>query len=112
MGTEQCMETQHLCPASPSRGGLSGLAGVTTRPARYPSGGVPPAVDRQLHLLTTTRGEHSKKLNIDDLAPWDLPYKGARVFVKFWRYSLPLVKFQLRITLGSTGKLAVVLSRL
>jgi hypothetical protein len=41
------------CPASPSRGGLPGLAGVTTRPAGHPSGGVPPAVERQLHLLTT-----------------------------------------------------------
>jgi hypothetical protein len=41
-----------LCPASPSRGGLSGLAGVTTRPAGYPSGGVPPAVERQLQLTT------------------------------------------------------------
>jgi hypothetical protein len=38
------VETQHLCPASPSRGGLPGLAGVTTRPAGYPRGGVPPAV--------------------------------------------------------------------
>jgi hypothetical protein len=35
-----------------SRGGLPGLAGLTTRPAGYPSGGVPPAVERQLHLLT------------------------------------------------------------
>ena len=26
----------------PSRGGLPGLAGVTTRPAGYPSGGIPP----------------------------------------------------------------------
>jgi hypothetical protein len=33
--------------------GLTGLAGVTTRPAGYPSGGVPPAVERQLHLHTT-----------------------------------------------------------
>jgi hypothetical protein len=40
-----------LCPASSSRGGLPGMAGVTTRPAGYPSGGVPPAVERQLHLL-------------------------------------------------------------
>jgi hypothetical protein len=48
------VETQHLCPASPSRGGLPGLAGVTTRPAGYPSGGLPPAVERQLHLLTLT----------------------------------------------------------
>ena len=47
--------TQHLCPASPSRGGMSGLAGVTTRPAGYPSSGVPPAVERQLHLLTQLR---------------------------------------------------------
>ena len=48
------METQHLCPASLSRGGLSGLAGVPPgiRPARCPRGGVPPAVERQLHLLT------------------------------------------------------------
>jgi hypothetical protein len=45
--------TQHLYPASPSRGGLAGPAGVTTRPARYPSGGVPPAVERQLHLHHT-----------------------------------------------------------
>ena len=47
------IETQHLCPASPSRGGLSGLAGVPPgiRPARCPRGGVPPAVERQLHLL-------------------------------------------------------------
>jgi hypothetical protein len=45
--------TQHLCPASPSRGGLSGLAGVTTRPAGYPSGGAPPAVETQLHLHHT-----------------------------------------------------------
>jgi hypothetical protein len=37
----------------PRGGGLSGLAGVTTRPAGYPSGGVPPAVERQLHLLTS-----------------------------------------------------------
>jgi hypothetical protein len=36
----------------PSRGGLPGLAGVSTRPAGYLSGGVPPAVERQLHLLT------------------------------------------------------------
>ena len=36
----------------PSRGGLPGLAGVTTRPAGFPSGGVPPAVERPLHLLT------------------------------------------------------------
>jgi hypothetical protein len=35
------METQHLCPASPLRGGLSGLAGVPPgiRPARCPRGG-------------------------------------------------------------------------
>jgi hypothetical protein len=39
-----------LCP---SRGGLSGLAGVATRPAGYPSGGVPPAVERRLHLHHT-----------------------------------------------------------
>jgi hypothetical protein len=47
------METQHLCPASPLRGGLSGLAGVPPgiRPARCPRGGMPPAVERQLHLL-------------------------------------------------------------
>jgi hypothetical protein len=64
-----------LCPASSSRGGLPGLAGVTTpgtpavgyhqlsrgcstyttRPAGYPSGGVPPAVERQLRLLTVVR---------------------------------------------------------
>jgi hypothetical protein len=37
---------------SPSRGGLPGLAGVTTRPAGYPTGGAPPAAERQLHLLT------------------------------------------------------------
>jgi hypothetical protein len=36
----------------PLRGGLIGLAGVTTRPAGYPSGGEPPAVERQLHLPT------------------------------------------------------------
>jgi hypothetical protein len=65
-----------LCPASPSRGGLPGLAGVTTRPAGYPSGGgstscrdaapltphaqpgtpavgLPPAVETQLHLHHT-----------------------------------------------------------
>jgi hypothetical protein len=42
----------HLCPACPSRRGLPGLAGVTTRPAGYPRGGVPPAAERQLHLLT------------------------------------------------------------
>jgi hypothetical protein len=43
-----------LCPASPLRGGLSGLAGVPPgiRPARCPRGGVPPAVERQLQLLT------------------------------------------------------------
>jgi hypothetical protein len=29
------LETQHLCPAPPSRGGLPGPAGVTTRPAGY-----------------------------------------------------------------------------
>jgi hypothetical protein len=45
--------TQPLCSASPSRGGLPGLAGVTTRPAGYSSGGVPPAVERQLHLHHT-----------------------------------------------------------
>jgi hypothetical protein len=43
-------------PGLPPRegGGLPGRAGVTTRPAGYPSGGVhvPPAVERQLHLLT------------------------------------------------------------
>ena len=39
--------TRHLCPASSSRGGLTGLAGVTTRPAGCPSGGVPPAAERQ-----------------------------------------------------------------
>jgi hypothetical protein len=52
------IETQHLCPASPSRGGLSGLAGVPPgiRPARCPRGGVPPAVERQLHLLTKRDG--------------------------------------------------------
>jgi hypothetical protein len=52
------IETQHLCPASPSRGGLSGLAGVPPgiRPARCPRGGVPPAVERQLHLLTVRVG--------------------------------------------------------
>jgi hypothetical protein len=42
-----------VCPASASRGGLTGLAGVTTRPAGYPSGGAPPAVERQLHLHHT-----------------------------------------------------------
>jgi hypothetical protein len=43
----------HLCPASsPSRGGLTGLAGVTTHPAGYPSGGVLHHCERQLHLLT------------------------------------------------------------
>jgi hypothetical protein len=54
VGTEgTAVGTQHLCPASPSRGGLTGLAGVTTRPAGYPSGGDPPAVERQLHLHHT-----------------------------------------------------------
>jgi hypothetical protein len=48
------MQPGAICPASPSRGGLSGLAGVPPgiRPARCPRGGVPPAVERQLHLLT------------------------------------------------------------
>jgi hypothetical protein len=44
---------KHLGPASSSRGGLSGLTGVTTRPAGHPSGGVPPAVARPLHLHHT-----------------------------------------------------------
>jgi hypothetical protein len=43
----------HHMPGFPSRGGLPGLAGVTTRPAGYPSGGVPPAVERPLHLHHT-----------------------------------------------------------
>jgi hypothetical protein len=52
--TNQAQVLKHrLCPASPSRGGLPGLAGVTTRPAWYPSGGIPPAVERRLHLLTS-----------------------------------------------------------
>jgi hypothetical protein len=38
-------------PGFPLARGLPGLAGVTTRPAGYPSGGAPPAVERQLHLL-------------------------------------------------------------
>jgi hypothetical protein len=41
---------------SPLARGLTGLAGVTTRPAGYPSGGVPPAVERQLHLLVLPSG--------------------------------------------------------
>jgi hypothetical protein len=56
MGTEgTAVETQHLCPASLSRGGLPGLAGVSTRLAGYPSIGVPPAVEKQLRLLTPRR---------------------------------------------------------
>jgi hypothetical protein len=57
-GPDKCGGTNKvrcLCPASPSRGGLPGLAGVTTRPAGFPSGGVPPAVARQLHVLTALR---------------------------------------------------------
>jgi hypothetical protein len=49
----QQWERNIYCPASPSRGGLPGLAGVTTRPAGNPSGGVPPAVERELHLHHT-----------------------------------------------------------
>ena len=45
--------TLHLCPASPRERVCLGLAGVTTRPAGYYSGGIPPAVERLLHLLTT-----------------------------------------------------------
>ena len=52
--TNQAQVLKHrLCPAPPSRGGLPGLAGVTTRPAWYPRGGIPPAVERRLHLLTS-----------------------------------------------------------
>jgi hypothetical protein len=42
-------------PGFPLAGGLSGLAGVPPgiRPARCPRGGVSPAVERQLHLLTS-----------------------------------------------------------
>ena len=36
----------------PRGGGLTGLAGVSTRPAGCISGGVPPAPERRLHLLT------------------------------------------------------------
>jgi hypothetical protein len=39
--------------ALPSRGEVVWAGGVTTRPAGYPSGGVPPAVERQLHLHHT-----------------------------------------------------------
>ena len=48
------IETQHLCPASLSRGGLSGLAGVPLGicPAMCLRRGVPPALERQFHLLT------------------------------------------------------------
>jgi hypothetical protein len=61
--------TLHLCPASPSRGGLSGLTGVTTRPAGYPSGGVPPATERQLHSLTDST---TLALGDSSCPPWGL----------------------------------------
>jgi hypothetical protein len=55
-GTEEQQWERNIYTRLPPReGGLSGLAGVTTRPAGYPSGGVPPATERQLHLLTYWR---------------------------------------------------------
>jgi hypothetical protein len=56
VGTEgQQWETQHQWLASsPSRGGSAWAGGRDHTPSRvYPSGGVQPAVERQLHLLTT-----------------------------------------------------------
>jgi hypothetical protein len=48
------VDSPPLCPASPSRGGLTGLAGVTTRPAGYPSGGVTTSC-READSTYTTR---------------------------------------------------------
>ena len=56
-GTDgQQWERNIYAQLSPLRGGLPGLAGVTTRPAGEPSGGVPPAVERPLHLLSIAGG--------------------------------------------------------
>jgi hypothetical protein len=48
-----CKPGRVFCPAPPREGGLSGLAGVTTRPAGNPTAGVPSAVERPLHLHHT-----------------------------------------------------------
>jgi hypothetical protein len=57
--TTSCRETApltpHAQPGTPAVGHhqlSKGSSTYTTRPARYPSGGAPPAVERQLHLLT------------------------------------------------------------
>jgi hypothetical protein len=53
------VETLHLCPASPPRGGLTGLTGVTTRPAGHPKRrGYHQLIERQLHLITGGRALH------------------------------------------------------
>jgi hypothetical protein len=43
-------------PSSPSRRGLAGLAGVTTRPAGHPEVGPHHQLPRSLHLLTIRLG--------------------------------------------------------
>jgi hypothetical protein len=55
-----CIETQGLISFDVVSG--LGLAGVTTRPAGYTSSGVPPAVERRLHLHhTPSRVPHCRE---------------------------------------------------
>ena len=46
---EVAAEGEQNLRLAPLARGLTGLAGVFTRPASYLSGGVPPATERQLH---------------------------------------------------------------